>query len=165
MAFPRGFRGLALALGLAACVTVPPAAYSAAQWARERALEELGETAQARLTLYTATLTAELEKFRALPLALAWDADVTALLTTPRDIALIDRVDRKLSALNAGASLSALYVMGRDGTTLAASNWTDENSFIGRNFSFRPYFQDALDGEGRALFRDWGRPRRSPAII
>ncbi|HYI71676.1 MAG TPA: ATP-binding protein [Skermanella sp.] len=146
-AFPRGFRGLALALGIAACLTVPPAAYGAAQWARERALEELGETAQARLTLYSATLTAELEKFRALPLALAWDADVTALLTTPRDIALIDRVDRKLSALNAGASLSALYVMGRDGTTLAASNWTDENSFIGRNFSFRPYFQNALDGK------------------
>ena len=146
-AFPRGFRGLALALGLAACVTVPPAAYSAAQWARERALEELGETAQARLTLYTATLTAELEKFRALPLALAWDPDVTALLTTPRDIALIDRVDRKLSTLNAGASLSALYVMGRDGITLASSNWTDETSFIGRDFSFRPYFQDALEGK------------------
>ena len=55
-------------------MTVPPAAYSAAQWARARALEELGETAQARLTLYTATLTGELEKFRALPLALAWDS-------------------------------------------------------------------------------------------
>jgi two-component system C4-dicarboxylate transport sensor histidine kinase DctB len=146
-AFPRSFRGLALALGLAACVTVPPAAYSAAQWARGRALEELGETAQARLTLYTATLTGELEKFRALPLALAWDPDVTALLTTPRDIALIDRVDRKLSTLNAGASLSALYVMGRDGVTLASSNWTDETSFIGRDFSFRPYFQDALAGK------------------
>ena len=41
--------------------------------------------------------------------------------------------DRKLSALNAGASLSALYVMGRDGITLASSNWTDETSFIGRD--------------------------------
>jgi two-component system C4-dicarboxylate transport sensor histidine kinase DctB len=146
-AFPRGFRGLALALGIAACVTVPPAVYSAAQWARARALDEMGETAQARLTLYTATLTAELEKYRALPLALAWDQEVTALLTSPRDLALIDRVDRKLSTLNAGASLSALYVMARDGTTLAASNWTDETSFIGRNFAFRPYFQQALDGK------------------
>lgn len=88
-AFPRSFRGLALALGLAACVTVPPAVYSAAQWARERALEEMGGTAQARLALYTATLTAELEKYRALPLALAWDQEVTALLTAPRDLALI----------------------------------------------------------------------------
>src|SRR3954470_18196914 len=92
-AFPRSFRGLALALGVAACVTVPPAVYGAAQWARGRALDEMGETAQARLALYTATLTAELEKYRALPLALAWDEEVAALLTAPRDIALIDRVD------------------------------------------------------------------------
>ncbi|QQP89752.1 sensor histidine kinase [Skermanella sp. TT6] len=145
-ALPRGFRGLAAALALAACALVPPASWFAAEWARGEALEELAETAQARLSLYTATLTAEIEKYRVLPLTLAWDPDVAALLASPRDAALVDRVDRKLAALNAGASLSALYVMARDGTTLASSNWTEETSFIGRNFAFRPYFREALAG-------------------
>ncbi|EWY37844.1 hypothetical protein N825_15700 [Skermanella stibiiresistens SB22] len=143
---PRGYRGLAAAMAGVACVLVPLASYLASEWARGQALDELAETARARLTLYTATLTAEIEKYRVLPLTLAWDPDVAALLAAPRDIALIDRVDRKLAALNAGAALSALYVMGRDGMTLAASNWTEESSFIGRNFAFRPYFTDAIAG-------------------
>jgi two-component system C4-dicarboxylate transport sensor histidine kinase DctB len=143
---PRGYRGLAAAMAGVACVLVPLASYLSSEWARGQALDELAETARARLTLYTATLTAEIEKYRVLPLTLAWDPDVAALLAAPRDIALIDRVDRKLAALNAGAALSALYVMGRDGMTLAASNWTEESSFIGRNFAFRPYFTDAIAG-------------------
>ena len=36
--------------------------------------------------------------------------------------------------------------MAPDGETLAASNWNDEDSFVGRNFAFRPYFREAMAG-------------------
>ena len=39
---------------------------------------------------------------------------------------------------------SVIYVMRTDGTTVASSNWESEHSFIGKNFSFRPYFQQAM---------------------
>jgi two-component system C4-dicarboxylate transport sensor histidine kinase DctB len=42
--------------------------------------------------------------------------------------------------------------MDHDGLTLAASNWESDASFVGHNFSFRPYFQKALQyGSGNSF--------------
>jgi PAS domain S-box-containing protein len=38
------------------------------------------------------------------------------------------------------------YLMNRDGTTLASSNRNAADSFVGRNFSFRPYWREAIRG-------------------
>ena len=39
-----------------------------------------------------------------------------------------------------------MYLMDTTGKTLAASNWDKQDSFVGRNFSFRPYFSEAMAG-------------------
>jgi two-component system C4-dicarboxylate transport sensor histidine kinase DctB len=36
--------------------------------------------------------------------------------------------------------------MDVNGLTVAASNWRESNSFVGMNFSYRPYFKDGLKG-------------------
>ena len=33
------------------------------------------------------------------------------------------------------------------GKTIAASNWKSERTFIGKNFNYRPYFQQAMQGK------------------
>ena len=38
------------------------------------------------------------------------------------------------------------YLMDTRGLTIASSNRNDADSFVGLNFSFRPYFQDAMQG-------------------
>ncbi|MFO7715378.1 PAS domain S-box protein [Desulfosarcina sp.] len=38
------------------------------------------------------------------------------------------------------------YLMDTRGNTIASSNRNDPDSFVGMNFSFRPYFQDAMQG-------------------
>lgn len=38
---------------------------------------------------------------------------------------------------------SVIYIMRPDGSTIASSNWESEQSFIGSNFAFRPYFKQA----------------------
>lgn len=38
------------------------------------------------------------------------------------------------------------YLMDREGSTIASSNRDDALSFVGKNYSFRPYFQQALNG-------------------
>ncbi|MGR5323124.1 sensor histidine kinase [Vibrio campbellii] len=40
-----------------------------------------------------------------------------------------------------------IYVHDRTGLVIASSNYQQADSFIGANFSFRPYFQNALKGE------------------
>ncbi|MEK1925231.1 MAG: ATP-binding protein, partial [Rhizobium giardinii] len=41
---------------------------------------------------------------------------------------------------------SDIYVMTMDGSTIAASNYEEPTSFVGQNFSYRPYFQEAAKG-------------------
>ncbi len=38
------------------------------------------------------------------------------------------------------------YLMDHEGNTIASSNRNDPDSFVGQNFSFRPYFQEAIQG-------------------
>lgn len=139
---PRRLLMVALLLG------VPAAAALAAGWASSLALDDLKESARAQLALYNANLRAELERHAAVPLALAQDDEVRALLVNPTPAA-VDRLNRKLQGIAQALDALALYVMDAKGTTLAASNWNSAASFVGENFSYRPYFRMAMDqGEG-----------------
>ena len=42
------------------------------------------------------------------------------------------------------SAASVIYIMRLDGTTIASSNWKSKDSFVGQNYSFRPYFKNAL---------------------
>ena len=86
------------------------------------------------------------ERYSALAPIYARDPRVTAALEAPGDAALARTLNRELEAWNGLAGTTDTYVMNRDGTTIAASNWEEAHSFVGRNFAFRPYFRDALEG-------------------
>ncbi|MEO8644139.1 ATP-binding protein, partial [Pseudomonas sp.] len=47
---------------------------------------------------------------------------------------------------SAQTGAEVMYLMDTTGKTLAASNWDKHDSFVGRNFSFRPYFSEAMAG-------------------
>jgi two-component system, NtrC family, C4-dicarboxylate transport sensor histidine kinase DctB len=53
-------------------------------------------------------------------------------------------VNDYLQRVNASANSSAVYILDRNGVTLAASNWNEDVSFVGVNLDYRPYFQEAL---------------------
>ncbi|MEJ2763619.1 ATP-binding protein [Photobacterium sp. MCCC 1A19761] len=44
-----------------------------------------------------------------------------------------------------------IYLLNQSGTTLAASNWQQADSFVGHNYGYRPYFRDAIEG-GKGQF-------------
>ncbi|MBO6755148.1 MAG: sensor histidine kinase [Roseibium sp.] len=135
-----------LLLGLPPIVLLAIAAalaYVSVEWDEAAA----DRTAAERLTLYRQTILGEYNKFRYLPYMIARDTRATNVLGLGQTDASANRFLEEM-ADNAGASL--LYVMDRSGTTLAASNWADELSLVGRNYAFRPYFQSAIAGdEGR----------------
>ncbi len=53
----------------------------------------------------------------------------------------------RFAAFAERAGIDAIYLMNLDGVTQAASNARTESSFVGQDYSFRPYFKAALRGE------------------
>ncbi len=56
------------------------------------------------------------------------------------------RIDGVVDALTLGSEDSIAYVLDPSGTTIATSNRNQEDSFLGKSFAGRPYFQDAREG-------------------
>jgi two-component system, NtrC family, C4-dicarboxylate transport sensor histidine kinase DctB len=62
------------------------------------------------------------------------------------DEAARDAANHYLEAVAQAAKLNAAYLMNSQGLTLAASNWNQPVTFVGQNYGFRPYAQEALAG-------------------
>ncbi|PZW45508.1 ATP-binding protein [Pseudomonas sp. URMO17WK12:I2] len=116
----------------------------ASRYAEQRAWEDRSSEAHGQLQLYAQSIQTLVDRFRSVPQLLSMDGDIQALLQAPDDPQLRDKLNRRFELLNAAAGASVLYLIDRSGHTLAASNWNEWSSFVGSNYSFRPYFQDAL---------------------
>lgn len=103
--------------------------------------EELSK-ARGRLSLYRSTVVAELERFSHLTYVLARDPYVIETSMGGDTAALNGR----LAAFAEQAGLDAIYLMQPDGITISASNAGQPGSFVGHDYSFRPYLQDAAQG-------------------
>ena len=145
----RAPRAVMTVLGVA--LIAAALAWLSASLAEQRALADVTETAQERMSLYASSLRNAVRRHDYLPLVFAHDHDVLAMLNNaPGDESLRDRVNRKLEAVNRAAGASALYVVDRSGIAIASSNWNEPGSFVGTSYAFRPYFRDALaNGTGR----------------
>lgn len=152
-------------LGLAfAWLTASAAgAYGLGETARRDAVAELARQSENAAALHAAVLRSELEKYRALPPAMATDADVARLLTQPAG-AEVEALNRRLEALAGQTRASAIYVIARDGVTRAASNWREPISFVGADYSFRPYFIKAMR-DGAAEFFALGTVSGRPGLF
>lgn len=149
--------GVALLAILAAALAVWLAGAGAAKVAVSRLEAQAGP----RLDLYALGLESELGKYDPVPAVLGQDPRLLALLADPADANLRDAANQFLEQANAFLGTSAVYVVDVTGTTLAASNWREPLSFVGRNFSYRPYVRDALASDiGR--FYGIGTTSRAP---
>ncbi len=120
--------------------------WQVAELVRQRTLDELRLSGQQQLNLYVTHLEGQLEKYEFLPELLSTNARLVELLKRPGDRRRIDALNRYLETINTIADASDTYLMNREGLIIAASNWQSERPFIGRNFSYRPYFQQAMQG-------------------
>lgn len=126
-------------------------AVAALRWAADhaRAASDVAAAQQARSA--ASRLAGELQKFRLLPLVLTEYPDVHVVLGDG-DVAAVARMNNKLELLADRTDAAAIYLIGRDGRTIAASNWRQPQSFVGQNYGFRPYFRDAMAKGGAELF-------------
>lgn len=113
---------------------------------------ELAEQNKQTLDLYVANLLGTLRRYEVLPPILADLPAIRLTLQAPENPARRDSANRLLSQLQQQTGADVIYLMAADGTTLAASNWRQEDSFVTRNFSYRPYFREAMQGRPGRFF-------------
>jgi two-component system C4-dicarboxylate transport sensor histidine kinase DctB len=124
------------------CVAIGLITY---RWLLDIRLQDQRRVADKRLEFFTLTLDAVLTRHEVLPAVLGLEAKLAAVLDTPTDAARAS-ANHFLEEAAAKAQVSAAYLIDESGITLAASNWRQEMSFVGRDYGFRPYFTDAMNG-------------------
>ncbi|MCW2295079.1 two-component system C4-dicarboxylate transport sensor histidine kinase DctB [Pseudomonas sp. BIGb0408] len=118
-------------------------AYLAERQAERHRLADAGQQAQEQLAAYAGALQTLIDRYRALPAVLALDPELKEALQSPLTPMLQHRLNLKLEATNTAAHSSTLQVMNADGLSIAASNWRLPTSYVGHDYSFRPYFSES----------------------
>lgn len=109
-------------------------------------LQRAAVQGEATLRLAAAGLRGALLRYEPLPSLIADKTDIKQLLRAEGGSDRVDQTNLELKRIAADVGASDIYVMDPTGVTLAASNFELDTSFVGRSFSYRPYFQDALNG-------------------
>jgi len=87
-----------------------------------------------------------LAPYQAMPAIYARAPDIRDALAPGVSPETMKAVNLKLEVLNATTGAADTYLINRDGIAVAASNWSDPNTFIGADYSYRPYFLEAVQG-------------------
>lgn len=132
--------------------------------AAHKARDDIHAAGDRQLQIIALDLESVLEKFETLPFTLAFHPDVYQSLARPQDHPLIDRLNHTLQTIQRQSKVSAIYLMDHRGNTLASSNWDAPLSFVGKNFGYRPYFRDAIDG-GAGRFYGIGSSTGEPGYF
>jgi two-component system C4-dicarboxylate transport sensor histidine kinase DctB len=111
-----------------------------------RFMNEASLQASSALRLAVSALSGQLKRYEPLPALIADHDDIKELLSQPANHDLRRTANLYLKEINGLLKSSDIYVMTMDGETIAASNYDDPATFVGQNFSYRPYFQDAAEG-------------------
>lgn len=121
-------------------------------WARSFVMSDIRERSGDILNLVVENLRGELAKFQYQPRLLAFDPAFESALSNDASQTDVDRANEQLVRFNDISGAAATFLLDRSGRTVAASDWRSENGFLGRSFSFRPYFHAAMQG---SLGRDF----------
>ena len=114
------------------------------------AISTLENQLQRSIVLTNRAIETEIERFRYLPVVVGEDARIRAIAGQERSKTALAAANAYLETIVRQAGPAELYVLDAAGVTLAASNHATPESFVGQDYSFRPYFRSAMrTGDGR----------------
>ncbi len=129
-----------------------------------RQLDLLALQSRHHVEFFRMSLQSLLSRNESLPRVIAMEERLLALLANPGDPKALDAANNYLLDVQHGAGINSVFLMDRNGLTLAASNFQSASSYIGHNYGFRPYFQLALHG-GLGRFYGLGATTGEPGYF
>ncbi|MES9858446.1 MAG: ATP-binding protein [Sedimenticola sp.] len=136
--------------------------WQAAHWSRQTALEQTVELSRNTLNLIAEDLTGHLGKYRYLPQVLSMTQQFRSVLQGDAPMQERQDINEKLEHIKLATGALEIYLMDVNGRVVVASNWELENTFIGRNFADKPYFEATQEGRlGRYFTLDPATGERS----
>lgn len=96
-----------------------------------------------RAQFFARTIDDALLRLEHLPYVISIDPIALNALRAPDDVSLNPTLE--IIAEKSGAEF--IFVMDINGRTIASSNYRSDDSLIGEYYTFRPYFQDAINGD------------------
>lgn len=124
-------------------------AFIGSNWLWHKKMNEFVGTSEDKQAFYTTYLQGLLEKTENIPPLLANNEKLINILLHPHGKE-VESINIFLESITNISGSSDIYLMDHRGITVAASNWQKPHSFVGKDFSFRPYFTTAINGnQGR----------------
>ncbi len=114
--------------------------------------EQLAEQNRQTLDLYVANLLGTLRRYEELPQIVGGLPVLRQALQQPGDPLLQKIANEALADIRRRTGADVIYLLQPDGTTQVASNWAQADSFVHRNFAFRPYYREAMQGRLARFF-------------
>ncbi len=114
--------------------------------------EQLAEQNRQTLDLYVANLLGTLRRYEELPQILGGLPVLRQALQQPGDPLLQKIANEALADIRRRTGADVIYLLQPDGTTQVASNWAQADSFVHRNFAFRPYYREVMQGRLARFF-------------
>jgi|GEM_PF-287597 len=143
-------RHLFYSLPMILLLMVVVAGWFATDYLGNKARQEIIEESRSSVSILSISLSTTLSKNEEAVKSLAGSPWIAPALLSKgeRDI------EQANSALDRyGSAFTAIsYLMDADGVTVASSNRKDPDSFVGKSYGFRPYFQEAAKGQPGRYF-------------
>lgn len=139
-------RWRALAAGTLLVLALAAALWLTADVTRSRAFADLAERNGHVLSLVSESLRGELAKHESTPFLIAHNPEMARVVIGSASPEELRRANEALERWAKATGALDIYLLNSAGTTVAASNFASPRSFIGQNFSYRPYFMQAQKG-------------------
>ncbi|MGL5390271.1 MAG: sensor histidine kinase [Shewanella sp.] len=107
---------------------------------------ELQSQSERQLNELVNFLDAALSRYQSIPHVLSTNPMLAEVLKAP-NLQQVHALNLYLEEVQHITEASDIYLIDAFGIAIAASNWQQSFSFIGKDFSFRPYYTDAISGK------------------
>ncbi len=114
-------------------------------------IDDLHKDAKSELSVISNRISGELRSVEGVTVSLSTLPEFIQALND-RELDLIALTNAMLVRMNKAVDASLTYILDINGVVIASSNYAEPNSLIGKNFHFRPYFRDALEGNNSHYF-------------
>lgn len=102
-------------------------------------------TDKMRLEMYKSTLYSTIDQYYILPYMLSMDNIIKQSMNQPDDN-VSESLNKHVEYFNTQLKTAAIFILDAQGKTIASSNWKESGSYVGQDYSYRPYYKQAMMG-------------------